>query len=79
MEPILGGLLGGVARLAPEVIGFFDKRNARKHELKMLEHQRELIKLKGSTRLDEGAFNAMLIRAREQGGVTRKPCAGRGF
>src|SRR5690606_13063475 len=53
MEPILGGLLGGVARLAPEVIKFFDKRNERKHELALVEHQLELIRVQHHTRMDE--------------------------
>lgn len=33
LDPIMGGALGAVARLAPEVLGFFDKRAERKHEL----------------------------------------------
>lgn len=53
MEPILGGLLGGVARLAPEVIKFFDRRNERKHELALAEHQLELIRIQHHTRMDE--------------------------
>lgn len=42
MEP--GGLLGGVARLAPEVIKLFERRGERKHELAPAEHQLELIR-----------------------------------
>jgi hypothetical protein len=34
-ESILGGLLGGVLRLAPELIKFFDRKDERKHELAM--------------------------------------------
>jgi len=34
-ESILGGLLGGVLRLAPEVLKFFDRKDERKHELAM--------------------------------------------
>src|SRR5690606_9273658 len=53
MEPILGGLLGGVARLAPEILKFFDRRNERKHELALAEHQLELIRVQHHTRMDE--------------------------
>lgn len=35
-ETILGGLLGGLSRLAPEVFHFIDRKADRKHELDML-------------------------------------------
>ena len=37
LETVLGGALGGVARLAPEVLKFFDRKNERKHELSLLD------------------------------------------
>lgn len=37
LETILGGAVGGVARLAPEVLKFFDRKNERKHELALLD------------------------------------------
>lgn len=33
LESVLGGLLGAVTRLAPEVLDFLDRKNLRKHEL----------------------------------------------
>lgn len=54
-DPILGGVLGGVARLAPEILGFFNRRGERKHELKLGEQQLELIKAQSHTRLEETA------------------------
>ena len=51
LETILGGILGGVTRLAPEVLGFFDKKNERKHELQMASHELEVAKLQ-----QEGQF-----------------------
>lgn len=50
---ILGGLLGGVFRLAPEVLKFFDRKNERTHEAKMFEMQTDLEKVKGNFKLDE--------------------------
>lgn len=35
-ETILGGVLGGLSRLAPEVFKFIDRKADRKHELDML-------------------------------------------
>lgn len=37
IESLLGSLLGGAFRLAPEVLSFFDKKNERAHELAMLD------------------------------------------
>jgi len=34
-ESIFGGLLGGLLRLAPEALKFFDRKDERKHELAM--------------------------------------------
>lgn len=34
-ESIIGGLMGGVFRLAPEVLKFMDRKNERSHELSM--------------------------------------------
>lgn len=50
---ILGGLLGGVFRLAPEILKFFDRKNERQHELNMFSMQTDLEKVKGNFKLDE--------------------------
>ena len=50
---ILGSLIGGVFRLAPEVLKFFDKADERKHELAMFSRQCELETLRGQQKLAE--------------------------
>jgi hypothetical protein len=50
---ILGGFLGGVFRLAPEVVKYFDRKEERKHELSMFERQCELEKVRGNIKLQE--------------------------
>jgi len=46
-ETLLGGVFGGLLRLAPEVFKIFDKRNERAHELRMLEAEMEFAKVRG--------------------------------
>lgn len=50
---IFGSLIGGIFRLAPEVLKFFDKKNEREHELLMFSRQCELEQLRGQQKLDE--------------------------
>jgi len=50
---IFGSLLGGIFRLAPEVMKFFDKKNEREHELLMFSQQCQLEQLRGSQKLAE--------------------------
>ena len=50
---IFGSLLGGVFRLAPEVLKFFDKKNERSHELLMFNRQCELEQIRGQQKLAE--------------------------
>lgn len=50
---VLGGLIGGIFRLAPEVLKYFDKKNERQHELAMFDKQCDLEKVRGQIRLDE--------------------------
>jgi hypothetical protein len=45
LESLIGGALGAVARLAPEVMGHLDKKNERTHELAMQDKQAELIRV----------------------------------
>jgi len=47
MESLLGGLFGGVLRLAPELFKLFDKKNERAHELRMVEAEMEFAKIRG--------------------------------
>ena len=54
---ILGGLIGGVFRLAPEVLKFFDKKGERQHELAMFDRQCDLEKVRGQIKLDEIGAN----------------------
>ena len=50
---VLGSLIGGMFRLAPEVIKFLDKKNERQHELAMFDRQCDLEKMKGDQKLAE--------------------------
>jgi len=54
---ILGSLFGGVFRLIPEVLKFFDKKNEREHELSMFSRQCELETLRGQQKLAEIGAN----------------------
>jgi len=47
IETIFGGVFGGVLRLAPEVFKFFDSKNARNHELAMVQAEMDFAKVKG--------------------------------
>ena len=50
---ILGSIFGGLFRMAPEVLKYFDKANERKHELLMFTRQCELETLRGQMKLAE--------------------------
>jgi len=50
---IFGSLIGGVFRLAPEVLKFFDKKNERQHEMAMFSRQCELEQIRGQQKLAE--------------------------
>lgn len=59
---VLGSLLGGVFRLAPEVIKYVDKKNERAHELAMFDKQVDLEKTRGDIKLQEiGAQHSMAV------------------
>jgi hypothetical protein len=47
IETLLGGVFGGLLRLAPELIKTFDRGNERKHELAMLGAEMEFARVKG--------------------------------
>jgi hypothetical protein len=55
---ILGGALGGIFRLAPEVIKYFDRKGERSHELAMQDKQLEFTKLQGNLKIQEAQIQA---------------------
>ena len=50
---VLGGLIGGLLRLAPEVLKWADRKDERKHELDMFKQRCELERHRGDQRLAE--------------------------
>lgn len=61
---VLGSLLGGLFRLAPEVLKWLDKKNERAHELAMFDRQCDLEKERGAQKLAEiGAQRDMAVDA----------------
>ena len=50
---LFGSLIGGLFRLAPEVLKFLDKKNERTHELNMFRLQTDLEKLRGEFKVEE--------------------------
>ena len=53
IETLLGGLLGGVFRLAPEVLKWFDRKAERDHELAMQDKALDFEKLRGAQRMEQ--------------------------
>lgn len=59
---VIGSLIGGLFRMAPEVLKWLDKKNERQHELAMFERQVDLEKTRGQIKLDEiGAERGMAV------------------
>lgn len=52
VEALFGTLLGGLFRLAPEILKWLDKKDERKHELSMMEYQLKADELRGKIAID---------------------------
>lgn len=50
---LLGSLFGGLFRLAPEILKFWDRKDDRKHELDMFRLQTDLEKTRGQIKMEE--------------------------
>lgn len=53
LESLLGSIIGIGARLLPEVINFFDRKDERKHELSMMDKQLDYEKVKSEFKLEQ--------------------------
>lgn len=78
IETLLGGVFGGVLRLAPELFKLFDKKNERAHELRMLEAEMEFAKVKGEiamrqadVQLQTAELDAMVAAIQEQSSTAK--------
>jgi len=78
LETLGGGLLGGLFRLAPEVIKIFDAKNERSHELAMLQAEMEFAKLNAEREMHRtdaamtiAELDAMGAALKEQGQTAR--------
>jgi hypothetical protein len=81
IETLLGGLLGGVFHLAPEILKWLDRTRERRHELAMQDKALEFEKLRGAQRMAEigasaeaawntGVLEALRSAVRSQGRKT---------
>lgn len=52
IESIVGSIVGGALRFAPELLSFLDKKNERKHELALGEQQYRVAELQFRTQKD---------------------------
>jgi len=50
---VFGSLLGGIFRLAPEILKYLDKNDERKHELAMFGLQTDLEKMRGQFTMEQ--------------------------
>lgn len=79
---VVGSLLGGMFRLAPEVLKWLDRKNERAHELAMFDRQCDLEKARGDQKLaeigaqrdaaiDSGAMEAFKAAIEQQTSMTK--------
>ena len=78
IESLFGGLIGGLFRLAPEVLKFFDRANERKHEVQMLDLQIQHARIQmdhhvkiAEYQLESKEMDAVAIATEEQGRTSR--------
>lgn len=57
LETLLGGIFGGVLRLAPEAFKLFDRANERKHELAMIQAEMDFAKVRGEITMRQTEAN----------------------
>ena len=62
IETLLGGLLGGAFRLAPEILKWLDRKGERGHELAMQDKALEFEKLRGAQRMSEIGAGGLTTR-----------------
>jgi hypothetical protein len=53
IETLLGGLLGGIFRIIPEVLKWLDRKDERKHEIELLDKQVWFEQVKGAQKIAE--------------------------
>lgn len=58
LETAIGGALGGLLRLAPEALKFFDRKNERKHELALLDKNTAAEQARAASGLKEAELRA---------------------
>lgn len=61
IESLLGGLLGGAFRLAPEILKWLDRQGERGHELAMQDKALEFEKLRGAQQMAEIGASAEAV------------------
>jgi hypothetical protein len=78
LESIFGGILGGVLRLAPEVLKFFTHKKDLDHEYRMMQAEMEIAKAKVDlgfrevdARIQVSELEAIAVAAKEQGETAR--------
>jgi len=82
IETLLGGLLGGAFRLAPEILKWLDRRGERGHELAMQDKALEFEKLRGAQRMaeigaaGEVAWNSSAVEALREAVAAQGQCSG---
>lgn len=77
-ESLFGSALGGLLRIAPEVLKWLDRKNERQHELSMLDKEMEFAKVRGEiamreadARMTVAELDAMSTALKEQGETAR--------
>ncbi len=72
LETLLGGLLGGIFRVVPEIMKWLDRKDERKHELAMQDKQLAYTQAVGAQKMAEigaenqGQYNAGFFEALKQ-------------
>ena len=78
LETLLGSVLGGVFRIAPEFLKWLDRKSDREHELRMLQAEMEFARIRGEIAMKEAEgrmtvaeLDAMSEALKEQGQTSR--------